>query len=76
MAGNSDVACGELDPAPVTSAKVLKRACVGMDSPITHLRAACTEMARSGFRYLTAPFSRAHRGQNGEHYPSSTKLKK
>ncbi len=37
-----------------TSAKARNRDCVGMDSPVIHLRAACTLIARSLLRSLNA----------------------
>ena len=39
---------------PNTAATARRRACVGMASPMSHLRAACTLMASSGFCALNA----------------------
>ncbi len=39
---------------PNTAASSRKRACVGMASPMSHLRAACTLIASSGFCALNA----------------------
>jgi hypothetical protein len=53
-AASSSPNLSQVGDAANTAASSLKRACVGMASPISHLRAACTLIASRGFCALNA----------------------